>query len=77
MQLGGVAHASCGIECAKRGIPVAVDDRKAHTVYVLLPPRDKSSLPPALIAQMGRQVTIRGDAFTKGGSHFLVVKEWR
>ena len=76
MQLAGAAHASCGIECAKRGIPVGVYDRKSRTVFVLLPARDKSALPAALINQMGRQVTIRGDVVARGGTEFLMVREW-
>ncbi|HET8774627.1 MAG TPA: hypothetical protein VFP80_12565 [Thermoanaerobaculia bacterium] len=37
MQVGGPAHAACGIDCAKRGIPVAIVDARTRTVYILLP----------------------------------------
>lgn len=44
-QVGGTGHAQCGIECAKRGLPVALYDAKSRTAYILLPARDKASLP--------------------------------
>jgi hypothetical protein len=69
----GAAHAACGIQCAKRGIPVALFDTLTRRTYVLLPSRDKAPLPAELIAAMGRQVTIRGDVMKRGGSTFLTV----
>jgi hypothetical protein len=76
LQISGPAHAACGIVCAKRGIPVAVVDRKSRKALVLLPGRDKATLPPALIEAMGQQVTIRGEIFTRGGNQFLTVQSW-
>ncbi|HEV7243056.1 MAG TPA: hypothetical protein VGQ36_27765 [Thermoanaerobaculia bacterium] len=77
VRIGGVAHAACGIECAKRGIPLAVVDAQSRTAYVLLPGRDKSSVPPELIAQMGHKVTIRGEIITRGGNNFITVQSWK
>jgi hypothetical protein len=77
VRVGGPAHAKCGIECAKRGIPVGIYDRSARRLYVLLPGRDKASLPPALIQAMGQQVTIQGDVVARDGSQFLTVQSWR
>lgn len=74
--LGGIGHATCGIECAKHGIPVGVYDAQSRTVFVLLPGRDKSALPPDLIAAMGRSVTIRGEVLRRAGSTFLAVQSW-
>src|SRR5438270_7825893 len=77
MHLGCIAHAQFGIECARRGIPVAIYDRQTRTVFVLLPAHDKSSLPSSLIERMGQQLEIHGQALTRGGSHFLVVENWQ
>jgi len=77
VRIGGVAHAACGIECAKRGIPLAIVDAQSHKAYVLLPGRDKSTVPPELIAQMGHNVTIRGEIIERGGNNFITVQSWK
>lgn len=77
IRIGGVAHAACGIECAKRGIPLAIVDAKTKTAYVLLPGRDKSTVPPEIIAQMGHNVTIRGEIVARGGTNFITVQSWK
>ena len=77
VRIGGVAHAACGIECAKRGIPLAIVDEQSHKAYVLLPGRDKSTVPPELIAQMGHNVTIRGEIIERGGNNFITVQSWK
>lgn len=77
MRVGGPHHAACGIDCAKRGIPVAIVDAQTRNVYVLLPGQDKRSVPPELIAQMGRSVTIRGEVVARGGAKFLTVQSWK
>jgi hypothetical protein len=74
--IGGVAHASCGIECAKHGIPVGIYDAQSRTVFILLPARDKSAVPQDLIAAMGRRVNVRGDVIRRAGSTFLAVQSW-
>ena len=76
MRVGGPQHAACGIDCAKRGIPVAIFDAKTGTAYVLLPGRDKRSVPPELIAAMGKRVTVRGEVIARGGAKFLTVQSW-
>jgi hypothetical protein len=73
---GGPSHSACGIECAKRGIPVAIVDQRSHRAFVLLPDRGKASLPPGLIEAMGHQVTIHGEIFMRGGSQFATVHSW-
>ena len=77
VQVGGPPHAACGIECVKRGIPMAVVDAKTRKAYVLLPGRDKASLPAALVQAMGQQVTIRGEIHVKGGTQFMTVQSWQ
>jgi hypothetical protein len=76
-QVGGTGHAQCGIDCAKRGLPVALYDQKSHKAFVLLPARDKSSLPPDLVAAMGHRVNIRGEVLERGGIQFLIVQSWQ
>lgn len=76
-QVGGTGHAQCGIECAKRGLPVALYDQKSLKAFILLPARDKSSLPPDLIAAMGQRVTVRGEVMARGGIQFLIVQSWQ
>jgi len=74
--IGGAAHASCGIECAKRGIPVGIYDAQSRTVYVILPGRDKSAVPPELVAAMGKRVSVRGEVVKRGGAAFVSVQSW-
>jgi hypothetical protein len=76
-QVGGTGHAQCGIECAKRGLPVALYDQKSHKALILLPSRDKASLPPDLVAAMGQRVNIRGEVLERGGIQFLIVQSWQ
>jgi hypothetical protein len=76
IRVGGPSHAACGIECAKRGIPLAVVDATTQKAYVLLPGRDKTALPPELIAAMGTQVSIHGEIVTRGGAPFVTVDSW-
>ncbi len=76
-QVGGSGHAQCGIECAKRGLPVALYDQKTLKAFILLPARDKASLPPDLIAAMGQRVTIRGEVMVRGGISFLIIQSWQ
>jgi hypothetical protein len=75
-QVGGPAHAHCGIECAKRGLPVAIVDPQSRKAVVLLAGRDKTSLPAALIEAMGHQVTVHGELVVRGGVPFLAVQSW-
>lgn len=76
-QVGGTGHAQCGIECAKRGLPVALYDSKSHTAYILLPARDKMSLPPDLIAAMGQRLKVQGEVVERGRVQFLIVRSWQ
>jgi hypothetical protein len=76
-QVGGIGHAQCGIECARRGLPVALYDQKSRKAFILLPARDKTSLPPDLIAAMGQRVKIRGEVLERGGTQFLIIQSWQ
>jgi hypothetical protein len=77
VQVGGPAHTQCAIQCAKRGIPVAVIEAKTHKDFVLLPGRHDATLPPKLIAAMGKNVTIRGELVKRGQNHYLTADSWK
>lgn len=75
-QIGGPGHAQCGIECAKRGIPVAVVDADSRKVFILVTGDHNAPLPAELIAAMGNHVTIRGEVFVRGGTQLIKVQSW-
>ncbi len=77
VRVGGPEHARCAIECAKRGIPVGVMDEASRTLFVLLPGRDKATLPPELVSLMGRRVSIRGEIIQRAGANFVAVQSWQ
>jgi hypothetical protein len=56
---------------------LAVVDGKTQKAYVLLPGRDKTALPPGLIAAMGTKVSIHGELVTRGGAQFVTVDSWK
>ncbi len=70
----GASHRECGLGCAKAGIPVGLLEAKTNQVYVLLPNADKTAVPEAAIQKMGQKATIKGHAYTVGGSRFLTVE---
>ncbi len=70
----GESHRQCGIECAKKGIPVGLLEEKTDKVYVLLPAKDKNPIPDTVIDKMGKKVTISGKAYSTGGTQFLTVE---
>ncbi len=70
----GESHRTCGLACATAGIPMALLEKDTNKVYVLLPKKDKTPLPKAVMDKMGRQATITGKVFTTGGSQFLTVE---
>ena len=70
----GAGHKQCGIDCAKKGIPVGLVEKGTDKLYVLLPSKDKTALPDDVINKMGETVTVTGRSETKGGSNFLTVQ---
>ena len=70
----GAGHKQCGMDCAKKGIPVGLLEEKTSKVYVLLPDKDKTPLPDDVINKMGSTATITGKVYTTGGSSFLTVE---
>jgi hypothetical protein len=76
LQVGGPPHRECAIQCAKRGIPVAVIEAKTRKDFVLLPGRHEATLSTKLIAAMGKNVTIRGELVKRGQNHYLTADSW-
>jgi hypothetical protein len=70
----GESHRQCAIDCIKAGIPAGLLEDGTNKVYVLLPDKDKSPLPKAVVDKMGRKATITGKIYTMGGSQFLTVE---
>jgi hypothetical protein len=70
----GPSHQKCAAECAKKGIPVALVESGTDKMYVLLPPNNDQPLPASVLSRMEDKVTVTGDAYSKGGVNYLVVK---
>jgi len=71
----GESHRQCAIDCFKAGIPAGLLENGTNRVFVLLPNKDKTSLPQNdILEKMGRQATITGKVYTSGGSNFLTVE---
>jgi hypothetical protein len=70
----GTSHKQCGIDCAKKGIPVGLLEKGSEKIHILLPTKDKTALPEGVISRMGETVTITGHPYTKGGVAFLTVE---
>lgn len=70
----GPSHHDCAIACAKAGIPVLLVQDNTDKYYVLMPPKDKQSLPGDLINKMEDEVSITGREYSKGGMTFLTVE---
>jgi hypothetical protein len=58
----------------KAGIPVLLEQDNTGKYYVLMPPKDKQSLPENLINKMESEVTVTGHQYSKGGMTFLTVE---
>ncbi len=70
----GEGHRKCATECVKKCIPVALVEKGSDTMYILLPPKNDEPLPDDVINKMEHEVTISGDAYSKGGVNYLTVK---
>jgi hypothetical protein len=70
----GASHKKCAEGCAKKGIPVALVEKGSDKMYILLPDKNDSSLPPTVISKMEDEVTVTGDEYSKGGITYLTVK---
>jgi hypothetical protein len=70
----GAGHKKCAMACAKKGIPVALVEKGTDKMYILLPPKNDTSMPESVIKKMEDEVTVSGDAYDKGGISYLTVK---
>ncbi len=70
----GESHRQCGLDCVKKGIAVGLLEDKTSKVYTLLPSKDKTPVPDAVVQKMGRTATVTGKVYTSGGSQFLTVE---
>ena len=70
----GSGHKQCGIDCARKGIPVGLLEEGTDKVHVLLPTKDKTALPDDVVNRMGETVTVTGHPSAKGGVAFLTVE---
>ena len=70
----GPSHRQCAIDCIKKGIPAGLLEEGTNKVYILLPNKDKSPLPEAVIKKVAEKVTITGKVYTSGGTQFLTVE---
>ncbi len=70
----GASHKQCGITCAKKGIPVGLLEDGTGKLYVLLPNKDKGTIPDDVINKMGETTTITGKAYAAGGTSFLTIE---
>src|SRR5512144_1682251 len=61
----GAGHKQCGIDCAKKGIPVGLLEKGTEKIHILLPTKDKTALPDSVISKMGETVTVTGHPFSK------------
>ena len=73
MGVKGGSHKQCGIDCARKGIPVGLLDKKAN-IHILLPGKEKTALPDEVVSRMGETVTVTGHQHRKGGVAFLTVE---
>jgi hypothetical protein len=70
----GADHKKCATDCVKKGIPVALVEKGTDDMYVLLPAKNDEPLPDDVISKMENEVTVTGDAYSKGGVNYLTVK---
>ncbi|OGL48616.1 MAG: hypothetical protein A3C43_06185 [Candidatus Schekmanbacteria bacterium RIFCSPHIGHO2_02_FULL_38_11] len=73
MGVKGESHKQCAVDCIKKGIaPGLLEDGK-DKIYILLPNKDRSPLPNAVIEKAGKKVTVKGTEHKSGGVFFLTV----
>lgn len=69
----GPSHHDCAVACAKAGIPVMLEQGNTGKFFVLMPPKDKQTLPDNITSKMENEVTVTGHEYSKGGMTFLTV----
>src|SRR2546422_11195740 len=69
----GPSHKQCGIDCARKAIPVGLLESTGK-IHILLPTKDKAALSDDVINRMGEPVTVTGHEHMKGGLAFLTAE---
>jgi len=69
----GPKHKECAIQCAKRGIPLAILEERTENVYFALKERGNSSANELLLPFVGERVEVHGRVSEKGGTRVLLV----
>jgi hypothetical protein len=69
----GPGHAQCALKCARKGIPVGLEEKGTDKVYILLPPKNEQPMPESVVNNMEKEVTVTGKEYSKGGVTFLTV----
>ncbi len=72
--LKGENNRKCHLESAKMGSPIGLLEDNTGKIYVLLPSKDKTSLPQDVMDKVGSKAIVAGDTLSSGGSQFLMVK---
>jgi hypothetical protein len=70
----GASHKQCAMGCAKKGIPVSLEEKGTSKMYVLLPKKNAQPLPKEVISKMEEEVTVTGKEYDKGGNSYLTVE---
>jgi ABC-type antimicrobial peptide transport system permease subunit len=70
----GASHRKCALECAKKGIPVALVEKDSGKIYIVLPPKNASPYPDDVLNKMEDEVTITGKVASKGGVDFITAE---
>ncbi len=73
----GPSHTACAIRCARKGVLLALVEDGNRRVYILLPPRDDSSMPDTVIRAAGTEHTVTGRMFISSGTRFLTADSIR
>ncbi len=74
MDARGPSHRQCAVDCIKKGIPAGLLEEGTNKLYILLPNKDKSSLPEEVVKKVAEKVTITGKVYASGGTQFLTVE---
>lgn len=73
MGVKGESHKKCAVDCIKKGIAAGLLEDGKDRIYILLPNKDRSPLPNAVIEKVGTKVTVKGIVYKSGGVLFLTV----
>ncbi len=69
----GPKHKECAIQCAKRGIPLAILEEKTENVFFAVKERGNSSANELLLPFVAERVEVHGRLVEKGGTRVLLV----